>query len=72
MCLTAGLWSRVDGMWFAATRTDAAVAGFDDEAFYRALETPREQWSVPVRRLDVPSPTAPFLAWTRAEARTAY
>jgi guanine deaminase len=72
MCLTAGLWARVDAMWFAATRTDAAAAGFDDEAFYRALETPREEWSVPVRRLQVPAPTAPFEAWARWSARTAY
>ena len=72
MCLTAGLWARVDAMWFAATRHDAAAAGFDDEAFYRTLETPREQWAVPVRALAVPSPTAPFDAWARASARTKY
>ena len=72
MCLTAGLWARVDAIWFAATRTDAATAGFDDAAFYRALETPREQWTVPVRLLDVPDPTAPFDAWARATARTDY
>jgi len=72
MCLTAGLWARVDAMWFAATRTDAAAAGFDDAAFYQALETPREHWAVPVRALAVPSPTAPFDAWSRASARTEY
>jgi guanine deaminase len=72
MCLTAGLWARVDAMWFAATRTDAAAAGFDDDAFYRALETPREQWAVPVRRLQVPDATAPFEAWGGWTARTEY
>lgn len=72
MCLTAGLWARLDAMWFAATRADAAAAGFDDDAFYQALETPREQWAVPVRPLDVPSPTAPFDAWSRATTRTEY
>jgi guanine deaminase len=67
-----GLWARVDAMWFAATRTDAAAAGFDDDAFYRALETPREQWAVPVRRLQVPDATAPFEAWGGWTARTEY
>ena len=72
MCLTAGLWARVDAMWFAASRADAATAGFDDAAFYLALETPRERWAVPVRALDVPAPTAPFEAWSRAAARIEY
>lgn len=40
MCLTAGLWARVDAMWFAASRDDAAAAGFDDLAFYDTLDRP--------------------------------
>lgn len=72
MCLTAGLWARVDSMWFAAGRSDAAAAGFDDLAFYEAMATPREQWPVPVRSLAVSSPTAPFEEWARAVSRTDY
>ncbi len=72
MCLAAGLWARLDAIWFAATRDDAAAAGFDDLAFYTAFDTPREQWDVPVRRLGVAHPRAPFEAWSRHSQRVAY
>src|SRR6476660_6650984 len=38
MCLCAIFWSRPAAIFFAGTRTDAAGAGFDDEAFYQELE----------------------------------
>ncbi len=72
MCLAAGLWARVDAMWFAATRDDAAAAGFDDREFYTAFDTPREEWAVPVLRADVAHPLAPFQAWTQLSDRVAY
>ena len=72
MCLAAALWARVDAVWFAATRDDAAAAGFDDLAFYAAFETPRERWDVPVRRLAVEHPRAPFEAWAHHAQRVAY
>lgn len=65
MCLTAGLWARVDAMWFAASRDDAAAAGFDDLAFYDTLTRPRDTWAVPVRPAEVPAATAPFRAWAQ-------
>src|SRR5690606_1587565 len=34
MCLAAAWWARVDRVIFAATREDAAAAGFDDAAIY--------------------------------------
>lgn len=72
MCLTAGLWARVDSMWFAASRQDAAVAGFDDLAFYEAMARPREQWSVPVRQLELADGNAPFDAWARTSGKVEY
>jgi tRNA(Arg) A34 adenosine deaminase TadA len=37
MCLAALYWARVDRVVFAASRTDAAAAGFDDERLYVEL-----------------------------------
>ena len=37
MCLSAAYWARVGRLFFAATRRDAAVAGFDDEMLYREI-----------------------------------
>jgi len=37
MCLAAIYWARIDKIVYAADRSDAAAAGFDDEYFYRQL-----------------------------------
>jgi guanine deaminase len=34
MCLGAIYWARLDALYFAATRNDAATAGFDDAFVY--------------------------------------
>ncbi len=40
MCLGAAYWARLDRIVFAATRHDAAQAGFDDEQIYAELARP--------------------------------
>ncbi|WP_336922227.1 nucleoside deaminase [Aquipuribacter sp. SD81] len=72
MCLTAAMWARVDAVWFAATRHDAAAAGFDDLAFYDQLDRPREQWVPPVARAPLTDAVAPFRAWAAHEGRVGY
>lgn len=37
MCMGALLWARPRALYYAATRQDAASAGFDDAVFYQAL-----------------------------------
>ena len=46
MCLGAIYWARLDGLYFAASRTDAASIGFDDEFLYTELGR-----GIPERRL---------------------
>ena len=41
MCLGAIYWARPGRVVFAATREQAAAAGFDDELIYREIELPR-------------------------------
>jgi tRNA(Arg) A34 adenosine deaminase TadA len=43
MCLGAIMWARIDKLYYAADRTDASKAGFDDELFYTELALPIEQ-----------------------------
>jgi tRNA(Arg) A34 adenosine deaminase TadA len=40
MCLGAAYWARLDRIVFAATRADAAAAGFDDADFYEEMARP--------------------------------
>ena len=75
MCLAASLWARIDRVWFAADRHDAADAGFDDAAFFRYFEGTREDRAVmPTDRIDLPDRrhTAPFLAWHQNTDRIEY
>ena len=37
MCLSAIYWARLDALYFAATRNDAADAGFDDALLYEEI-----------------------------------
>ncbi|HEV7169251.1 MAG TPA: nucleoside deaminase [Micrococcaceae bacterium] len=74
MCLASALWARVEHVYFAADRHDAARAGFDDAAFYNYFETPVAERLMPVRQLDAGTvaAVAPFEAWTTLETRIAY
>lgn len=38
MCLGAIYWARIDKVYYANTRTDAARIGFDDDFIYREIE----------------------------------
>src|SRR5262245_32314317 len=37
MCLSAIYWARLDRLYFAASREDAAEIGFDDDFLYREI-----------------------------------
>jgi guanine deaminase len=51
MCLGAAYWARLDRIVFAATRADAAAAGFDDEELYRELSLPMAARRLPMQQL---------------------
>lgn len=74
MCLASALWARVDRVFYAADRHDAARAGFDDAVFYDYFDTPVEQRPMPVQQLapDGKNPLAPFSTWTNLDTRIDY
>ncbi|HSD77479.1 MAG TPA: nucleoside deaminase [Solirubrobacteraceae bacterium] len=72
MCLGAAWWARVDAVLFAAGREDASAAGFDDAALYAEVAAPLAGRRLPVRRVDVPDPCAPFAAWEANPNRVPY
>lgn len=51
MCLGAVYWARLDRLYFAAGREDAADAGFDDRAIYRELALALDARRIPTARL---------------------
>ena len=50
MCLATIYWARLDGIYFAASRSDAAAIGFDDELLYLELNKPLAERSLPAEQ----------------------
>ena len=46
MCLSATYWARIGRVVYAASRKDAAEAGFDDEFLYKEVALPLEERTV--------------------------
>lgn len=63
MCLAAIYWSRASKIYFAASREDAASAGFDDEFLYRELALPIASRSLPILRLPCEEANQLFEDW---------
>ena len=51
MCLAATYWARVETIYYANTRFEAAAIGFDDEFLYREILLSLESRSLPMHRL---------------------
>jgi guanine deaminase len=75
MCLATSLWARIEKVYFAANRDDAADAGFDDAVFYRYFEGgPEDRAIMPVAQetLAPEQRVAPFTEWNQTSTRTDY
>lgn len=72
MCLSAIYWARIDAIYYAATRHDAAFAGFDDEFFYKEMELPPEQKTIPIKRLEIPEAAEVLKQWKFKADKVAY
>lgn len=72
MCLGAVYWARPAGLYYAATRHDAAAAGFSDAMIYDEIGLPPGARSVPFHRLQVPGGQDVFAQWLAKEDRTDY
>lgn len=72
MCLAAIYWARIDKLYFAATRKEAAAAGFDDEFLYQEVSKPWKTRSLPTEQALTDEAQKAFEAWKMKEDRTAY
>jgi len=72
MCLAAALWARVDAVYYAGTREDAARAGFDDARFHRELAAPSGERSLCMEQTMREAAREAFDAWAAKGDRTPY
>ncbi len=72
MCLGAIYWAGLDRVYFAATRHQAALAGFSDEALYEEIPKPLEERTLPIVQLLADEGGEPFAAWLEKSDRVPY
>jgi tRNA(Arg) A34 adenosine deaminase TadA len=74
MCMSAIFWARISKVYYGCTPADAEKIGFDDAAFYRELEKPPEERSVPAIQVieSHEAALACFQAWADNDAKTHY
>ncbi|MFV1959570.1 MAG: nucleoside deaminase [Planctomycetota bacterium] len=72
MCLAALYWARVARVVYAADRTAAPAAGFDDAFLYRELALPAAKRTLPVEPAAHPEARDVLEAWARTKGRNLY
>jgi guanine deaminase len=72
MCFAAIYWARLDHLYYAGDRNDAANVGFDDVRLYTELALPIAARQLPTTRLLANEARAAFEAWARNPNRVAY
>jgi len=71
MCLGALYWARPARIFFAATKEQAADAGFDDSLIYSEINTPYSQRVLPIFHIEIRKPPGPSPTGQRKPIRPA-
>ncbi len=72
MCLGAIYWARLEKVYYACQRLDAAKAGFDDSFIYDEISVQPEKRQIPMLHLELADSQNPFIAWKIQENKQLY
>lgn len=72
MCLSAIYWARLDAVYYANDRKEAASIGFDDDLIYREVPLPPQARSLPAHHMPLPEAKAVFADWLKKADRIDY
>lgn len=72
MCLSAIYWARIEKIYFAADRYDAANVGFNDSFIYNELSIPISERKIPIENLMKEEGQEPFELWRKSTIRIEY
>lgn len=72
MCLGAIYWAHLDHLYFAATKTDAARAGFDDAFIYDELPLPIHERKLATDTMMQAEAQEPFDNWMQKADKVEY
>ena len=72
MCLAAIHWARLDRVYYASTRADAALVGFDDAFFYEQIGMAAERRTLPMTQLMAAEALPALEMWKALPNKVAY
>ena len=72
MCLSAIYWARLDHVYFASTRKDAAGIGFDDDFIYQQIPLDLADRFLPMQQFPTPAAADLFSEWTAKPDKIPY
>lgn len=72
MCLSAIYWARLDRVYFASTRQDAARIGFDDDFIYEQIPLEIGARSLPMLQLSTAAAAELFSEWSAKPDKIPY
>lgn len=72
MCLASIYWARLDRMYYANSRDDAAAIDFDDEFLYREVAMDIDKRSMPTARLLEDEALEVFHEWDKKPDKVRY
>lgn len=72
MCLSAIYWARIDTIYYANSRVDAADIGFDDEMLYQEIPKPIHERAIPTHRMLEEEAIKPFEDWKNKTDKVHY
>jgi len=72
MCLAAIYWARLRNVFYANTRKDAGMIGFDDDLIYREVALPIGRRKLRMKQLLRAEALVTFADWRRKPDKMAY
>lgn len=72
MCFGAIYWARPDRVVYAATKKDAAEAGFDDAFIYEELNVSQSERKIEFTEINIPEKLLPFVKWAEKPDKILY
>lgn len=72
MCLAAIYWARIDMVYFANTKSDAAKINFDDNFIYEELDKPMDKRQLRFKQMMHTEALNAFKLWEQSELKINY
>lgn len=72
MCLGAIYWARLQAVYFACTRDDAANVGFDDRFIYTEINLAPAARKIPMQVVALEEALLPFTVWKNLATKIDY